>query len=340
MNFSRTQFLGGFALALIAAPAFAGVVVKSPANDSQVSSPFTLSASAGNCSSQTVIAMGYSLDSSSTNTTSPGNSINVSITSAPGAHTVHVKAWGKRGSTCVTDIAVTVEDTQASPFSLPAGVIDVSSIQSLLGWAASHDSGSSGTSTGHTSVVSSPSLSGNARKFVMSFTNYGGERFYASFGDDTTSTNFIYDAWVYVSKSTSDIANLEFDMNQVMDNGQTVIYGFQCDGWSGTWDYTANTGTPTQPVDIWVHSPQPCNPRNWSTNVWHHIQIGYSRDSSGNVTYDFVYLDGAAQPINATVPSAFALGWSPTLLTNFQIDGYTASGTATVLIDNLQIYRW
>jgi len=40
------------------------------------------------------------------------------------------------------------------------------------------------------------------------------------------------------------------------------------------------------------------------------------------------------------VPSAFALGWGPTLLTNFQIDGLGGYGTANVYIDKLTISRW
>lgn len=327
-------------VALCAGPAFAGIVVTSPTNGAQVSSPFTLSANAASCSSQTVTSMGYSLDSSSSNTMFSGASMNTSVTSGPGPHTLHVKAWGKRGAACVTDISVTVEQDSSGSLPLPAGVISVSSIQALNNWTGTNDSGSSGTSTGRTSVTGSPSLSGSARKFATTFTNSGGERYDASFGDDTTSMNFIYDAYVYLARPSSGIANLEFDLNQVTDNGQTVIYGFQCDGWTGTWDYTANLGTPADPVDVWVHSSQACNPRTWSTNVWHHVQIGYSRDSSGNVTYDFVYLDNVAMPINATVNSSFALGWSPTLLTNFQVDGFGSSGSTTVYIDNLTIYRW
>ncbi|HUB18858.1 MAG TPA: hypothetical protein VL990_09510, partial [Acidobacteriaceae bacterium] len=60
----------------------------------------------------------------------------------------------------------------------------------------------------------------------------------------------------------------------------------------------------------------------------------------GQVTYNTVYLDGLAMPINATVNSAFALGWAPTLLTNFQVDGYGSSGSSTVFLDALKIYRW
>jgi len=58
------------------------------------------------------------------------------------------------------------------------------------------------------------------------------------------------------------------------------------------------------------------------------------------VTYNSVTLDGAEQPIKATVNSAFSLGWAPTLLTNFQIDGYGPKGANTVYMDNLTISRW
>lgn len=189
-------------------------------------------------------------------------------------------------------------------------------------------------------LVTAPSMSGQARAFTTNYSNAGGERYYVSFGSDTAATNFFYDVWVYLQAPASDVANLEFDMNQVLANGQTIIFGFQCDGYAGTWDYTQNAGTPTAPADRWVNSHASCNPRTWSTNTWHHVQVSYSRDNSGNVTYQSVWLDGAEQDINATVPSAFALGWGPVLLTNFQVDGVGASGSSTAYIDDLTIYRW
>jgi hypothetical protein len=130
------------------------------------------------------------------------------------------------------------------------------------------------------------------------------------------------------------------DVNQTMPNGQTAIFGFQCDGYSSTWDYTANKGTPQNPIDTWVNSTASCNPRKWSIDTWHHVQISYSRDSLGNITYNAVWLDDVQQNINATVNSAFALGWAPALLTNFQVDGLGTSGTTTVYMDDLTIYRW
>ena len=188
-------------------------------------------------------------------------------------------------------------------------------------------------------TVGSPSLSGNALEFDTTYSYYGGELYYASFGDDTTSRNFVYDGWVYLDNSTDSVANLEMDMNQVMSNGETVIFGVQCDGWAGTWDYTENAGTPTAPVDHWVNAGAACNPRTWARNTWHHVQVSYSRDSSGNITYKTVWLDDVPQTINATVNSAFALGWAPSLLTNFQVDGY-GNGQAIIFLDNLTVYRW
>jgi hypothetical protein len=130
-------------------------------------------------------------------------------------------------------------------------------------------------------------------------------------------------------------------MNQVMPNGQTVIFGFQCDDWSATWDYTANAGSPQQFSDVWLHSTAACNVQNWAANTWHHVQISYARDDAGDVTYKSVWLDNVEQDLNVTVPSAFAIGWSPALVTNFQVDGMTeAQGTVTAYVDELTVYRW
>jgi hypothetical protein len=323
-------------LAGVAAPAFAGITVNSPANNTGVNSPFTLSANAAKCSSQTVTSMGYALDSNSSPTTVSGDVLEAVVNAPAGAHTLKIMAWGAKGATCVSDVAITV---LAAP-NIPQDAISVSSLQTLSNWQAADDAGTTGTAHGTMTLTGSPSYGGEALEFVTRFTNGGGERYYATFGDDTTASNFVWDGWVYLTKSVSSIANIETDMNQVMENGQTVIYGVQCDGYSNTWDYTINAGTPQNPVDEWVHSSAPCNVSTWSIKKWHHVQIAYSRDSSGNVNYQSVWLDGVQSPLNATVPSAFALGWGPVLLTNFQVDGLGTSGSSTVYLDDLTVYRW
>jgi hypothetical protein len=328
------------ALAVCAAPALAYVTVSTPTNNATVSSPFWLGATASPCSSQPVATMGYSLDNSSTTVIFNGISIGANVTATAGGHVLHVKSWGNLGASCVTDVPIKVGAAPAA--TVPANALALGGIQILKNWQAAYDSATgSGSSTGSMSLVAAPSVSGTSREFLTSYTNYGGERYSIQFGTDSSSTNFLIDSQIYVSSPNGGIANLELDLNQVMANGQTVIFGFQCDGWSNTWDYTENAGTPQKPVDHWIHTTQSCNPRTWTTNTWHHLQISYSRDSAGNVTYKSVWFDGVEQDINATAPSAFALGWGPALLANFQVDGATStSGSAIVYLDNLTVYRW
>jgi hypothetical protein len=323
-----------------AVPAFASIVVGSPSSGADVSSQFNLSADASTCSSQPVVSMGYSFDNSTDTTVVSGTSLNTRASAASGSHTLHVKAWGNQGAGCITDVVITVTGP-ATASVVPSSAASVSSIESLTNWVAAFDSSTGiGTASGSMSIVSSPSQNGHARQFVTKFTNSGGERYSVVFGDDETSTNFFYDTWVYLTGSSSQIGNLEMDLNQTMQNGQTALFGFQCDGYTNTWDYTKNAGSPTAPIDQWVHSGAYCNPRSWSINTWHHVQVYYSRDESGNVTYHSVWLDGAQSNINATVNSAFALGWAPALLTNLQVGGLSSSGAPAVYVDNMTITRW
>jgi hypothetical protein len=322
-----------------AAPAFAIVTVTSPTNGAELVSPFALVATASPCSLQTITAMGYSLDSSSSTTTVKSTSINLQVNAPLGPHVLHVKSWGSMGAVCTTNVNISIVPDPVS--SVPSTATVVSNIQVLTNWKAENDTATgNGTSTGTMKLVSAPSLSGVARSFYTTYTNAAGERYHVSYGADLLATNFLYDGWIFIDGSIADVANLELDMNQVTTNGQTVIYGFQCDGYTRTWDYTQNAGTPQSPNDQWLHSAASCNLQTWAPNAWHHVQISYSRDNAGNVTYKSVWLDGVQQDINATVPSSFALGWGSTLLTNFQVDGLGGYGSSTLYLDSLTIYRW
>jgi hypothetical protein len=224
--------------------------------------------------------------------------------------------------------------------SIPVGAISASRLQVHSNWKFNHDPGTVGSSTGAMAEVSDPSLSGEAARFETRFLDWGGEIYHLSYGTDSTSTNFVYDAEVWIEEG-SDIGNLEMDMNQVIPDGGTVIYGFQCDGDHGTWDYSANSGAIGDSRISWRHSKAACNPRDWTPNTWHHVQISYSRDDVGNVTYNGVWFDGVESVIDATVPSRSSAHWSKgDLLTNFQIDGVGDSGSSVVYLDNLTISRW
>lgn len=166
--------------------------------------------------------MGYSFDDSTSTTIVNGNVIGASVTSPNGAHTLHVKSWGNLGASCVTDVRIVVS---ASPLaSVPGQAKVVKNIHKLTPWQSVNDLGAgSGISTGVTTLVSSPSISGLARQFATTYSNSAGHRYSVSFGADTSAKNFLYDAWVNVACPSNDIANLEFDMNQVIGNGDTVI---------------------------------------------------------------------------------------------------------------------
>ena len=328
---------------LSTAPVF-GVSITSPSSGEHVTSPFTLNASSATCSSKAVTTIGYSLDSGGTTMFKGKSSIDTKVSASVGTHTVHAKAWNSSGAVCVTDVKITVTSATDNPSSttsiVPSSAVSVSNLDSMSSWSASHDSGASGTASGKSSLVGSPSHSGVSRKFVTTYKGYGAERYSIIFGDNRTATNFMWDGWVYLTSSTSHIANLEMDLNQTMPNGQTVIFGIQCDSPSGKWDYTENLGTAAHASGHWAHSSAPCNLHKWSIGKWHHVQMEYSRTSTGHVTYKYVWLDGVRSTINKTVFAARSLGWGSSLSINFQVDGDGKSGTDTIYLDSLTLYRW
>jgi len=328
MNMTGKLSIASTLIMTCAGMAMAAVTIHSPANGAEVESPMTLSATAISCASENVAVMGYSLDSSPDSTFAEGASLDRPVDLPPGTHTLHVKAWGDRGAVCVTDVTVTVKVGRPSAESvgvIPSNAKTVSHLQAMGNWRATSDRGTRGHASGSSKVVSSPAIDGPSREFVTHYEDEGGERYSLDFGDDTEATNFFYDAWVYPTSSVSNVANLEMDMNQVMHNGWTVTYGVQCDGYKGTWDYTINTGTPDHWHDHWLPSKAKCDLQSWKKNAWHHVQISYSRNDDGKVTYNSVWLDGVENKMDVTVPSAFALGWGPDLITNFHVEGAGAT---------------
>jgi hypothetical protein len=284
-------------------------------------------------------AIYYTTDGSTPTTSSTKYSEPIPVGSSEVIEAISAEPGYASSGLVAADYVITVIPPNTGP-SIPSDAITEAELQLLPNWKFNHDPGTPGASVGAMTLVADPSLNGEAAKFVSSFTDWGGEIYSKSYGTDPNATNFLYDAEVWIEAGGA-VGNLEMDNNQVIANGDTVIYAFQCAGSSNTWDYSSNAGTPRKPVVKWLHSNQPCNPADWATNVWHHVQISYSRDTVGNVTYNSVWLDGVEAPINETVPSAFSLGWAAgDLMTNFQVDGVGAGGSSTLYLDNLTFYRW
>jgi hypothetical protein len=342
------KLLSPLILMLAALPAMAQTTINSPTNGEQVGSPFTLDMTASTCSGEPVSAVGYSLDNSTSTATFPVQYMNGPVSAPAGWHVLHVKVWNEYGAVCVTDISFdVVTGTAATTTSnsatsvIPSNAVAVGAIQTLGNWTEIHDGGTPGSSAGTMSMTSSPSLTGDARLFANVFDYYGGERYAVQFADDNTSQNFFYDTWVYIANDSNGFSNLEFDLAQTMQNGETVMMGFQCDTWNQTWDFAVNAGSPTAYNDTWAHSSAGCNVHAWAPNQWHHVQIWYTRNTSGWVTYHAVWLDGTEQAINVTAFAGYSLGWGPTVITQFQIDGNSSGESwANVYLDALTVYRW
>jgi hypothetical protein len=334
-------------LATQAAPAFAGVTISAPSNGDFVTSPFTLSADASTCSSEQVDSIAYSLDNGTDLEEVHDTVINAKVSAGLGTHVLHVTASGEHGAVCTEEVKVTViesvskdeDGSDSTDESIPPDAKTNSSIQTHPNWKRVHDSRTPGKSTGEMDIVHSPSRSGSARKFVTHFSRSGGERYSDSFGEDTSAANFVYDGWVYVAGSPSNLANMELDLNQVLSDGDVMIYSFQCSGNSGKWEYGSNSGSIKHPHAKWVKSSVSCDPRDWKGNTWHHVQIAYSRDDTGYITYESITFDGDKHTINKRVLGRFHLGWGHVLQTNFQIDGI-GSGSNTTYLDDLTVYRW
>ena len=343
MRLPRISLLAAslLSLAISAATASADVTVSSPASNSAVSSPTAYSATSTTNCSLGVASMGVYVDNHLT-FVSQGSTLNTSITLPTGTHNTVVQEWDYCGGstyTPVNNLTVGAPAATNNPPGIPANAISSGDMDASNSWVWAHDNGTPGTSIGYSSYpVSGVSTDNAARSMSVSYAHHGGEIYHVDFGNDTNASNFIYDTNIYIT-DPSQIANIEMDINQVISNGSTVILGTQCSIYSGTWEFVTAKGL----TPHWNPSNLPCNPQAWSANTWHHVQIASHRTSGGNVSYDWVNLDGQVSYFsgaggNAAMPLGWALG---ALVLNFQLDGASQySGSMHVFTDQLNIYRW
>lgn len=337
---------------LMSMPALAAnVTVASPVNGTNISAPMWVRAHNVGCNGLAPTAFGYSVDNSSTLTRGMTN-YDIDAVKVPiggGTHTIHFKSWTSAGTCPVVNTTFTVGGSSsggstsggstgsAATSGIPASAVGTADLDGK-GWSGEKDAGTPGSGRGSTAFPATTPLYDDAREFYMTYGAHGGVRWHLSFAKDASPTHFVYDTYVYI-KDPAQVGNIELDMNQVMSDGRLVIYGTQCSSYSKTWEYTVLSGGSFK----WKSSNIACNPKNWAANTWHHVQIASHRDGSGNVTYDWVNLDGAHHVFNnAKGPDAKNLGWAKgDLLINFQLDGASSgSGSITAYIHKMTIFRW
>jgi hypothetical protein len=352
---TRTLVLALLATAsglLFAQPARAGdITVASPTNGATTASPVWVRAHNVGCNGLQPTAFGYSIDSSGA-LAAGVTPYDIDVTTqgiANGTHTIHFKSWTSYGICPVVDTTFTVgggtSPSASSIGSSPSTAYTTASIPSYAKsagdmdsqyWKFEHDGGTPGWSSGSTSYPASAGGWGAVRQFYMSYSNHGGERWHVSTSSAGDTNNIVLDTYILIT-DPGQVQNLELDVNQVLSSGETLIYGTQCSSISGTWEWAYVSGGPH-----WHNSNIRCNPRNWSANTWHHVQIGMHR-SGANVIHDYVNLDGA----HSTFSGAYGnggmwLGWAKgALVTNYQIDGYNGGGgSVNSFINNMTVYHW
>jgi hypothetical protein len=339
-------------LFLVPAAFASNITVASPVNGTTTQSPIWVRAHNVGCNGLTPTAFGFSIDNSST-TTMGVTPYDIDLTNrsiANGTHSIHFKAWTSNGACPVVSTTFSIggstsggsdasatSSSSSTSSSIPSNAIASADLDTSKNWAYEHDAGTPGSSRGSTAFPATTPLYDDAREFYMTYSNHGGERWHNSFAKDGASTHFVLDTYVYVA-NPDQLANLELDLNQVMSNGKTVIFGTQCSKYSHTWEWTYYSGG-----WHWHSSNISCNPETWAAHTWHHIQIGFHRDSSGNVTHDWVNFDGTHSTFSgATKLSAKDLGWANgSLVMNVQMDGSsTGSGSVTAYFHKMTFYRW
>ena len=366
------------ALAVLATAVFAqaalaaNITVASPVDGSTTQSPLLVKAHNVGCNNLAPVAFAFSVDNS-TSTTWGATAYDIDVTNtsiSTGKHTIHFKAWTSAGICAVVNSTVTIAAATApppggstgtggssssggssgsgstgsgssgsgTPISIPSNAVASADLDTATNWAFEHDTGTPGSSRGSTVFPATTPLYDDAREFYMTYSGRGGERWHDSFAKDSTSTHFVLDTYVYVV-NPDQLANLELDLNQVMSNGETVIFGTQCSTYSGTWEWTYYGGGSPH----WKASNIKCDPRTWAANTWHHIQVGFHRDSTGYATHDWVVFDGTQSTFSgAAAGAAKSLGWAKgSMIMNVQMDGFNkTSGNVTAYFHKITFYRW
>ena len=224
---------------------------------------------------------------------------------------------------------------------IPANAISSGILDGAGGWQWNHDPYTGGATqpTSNYPIYPDGREGFAGRQFVAPYSGgpHTGALWHLAFGADSRAQHFAYTAKVYLV-TPEQIENVEMDMNQVMNDGRTVILALQCAGGSKTWEYTTVSDNATH----WHPSNVACNPATWGMKKWHKVALYTERDSAGNVTYDGVCFDDNCQAFQgAAGPSVLALHWDPhELLLNYQTDAAQATGIMDSYLRDLEIFRW
>jgi hypothetical protein len=182
-----------------------------------------------------------------------------------------------------------------------------------------------------TQGIASPSLSGASQRFqLLSGTQpFGAVLWFNYLGNITNATHFVYDLFFYVDNPSVSQA-LEFGLSQSA-NGNRYNFYTQCllagsNVWR-VWDPPANG---------WTASSVPCPTP--AANTWNHLIWEFERDSSGNVIFIAVTLNGNRAVVNMSMPHSSDS--STGLDVAFQPDANITATPYSVWLDKINVTFW
>lgn len=304
---------------LLAATAFAGVTISSPAPGSTEASPVHFVASAS--SSATITAMRIYVDNVSVFQTS-SNKIDTSISMAVGSRFVVVQAWDSTGAVFKASETITVTAPNKTE------------IQNMSGWQGCTicaGGGGNGPVAGFsmTQFQTSPSLSGSSAKFSIWGSNpYADALWWKQLGADDSATNFQYDLDFYITDPKVSQA-LEFDVNQSIGKLK-FIFGTQCNiRGGGVWDVWDTAGRAWRSTGVSCPAP--------AAYKWHHLTWQLRRTSTQAI-FVALTLDGVTHYLNL----AYNVESSSVHELNvaFQMDLDNVPDPYSVWLDNVTLTYW
>jgi hypothetical protein len=191
--------------------------------------------------------------------------------------------------------------------------------------------------------IRTPSLSGSSTQHNVGGTTQFADAFWNNhlIGDFSTQGlpdysktlapslhNFIYDVYFYGNNIAASQA-LEFDINQFI-NGKSFIWGHECRIAGGhEWDVWDNQAHHWHPTGI------ACNPLN---NAWNHLTIQVQRNSSNQLVFQSITLNGVkSNPNFISYPTSTS--WYGVTI-NYQQDGNYKQSPYSIWLDKLNFSYW
>jgi hypothetical protein len=334
-------FLGAAQAAL----AQVNVSVSSPYSGANVTSPFTLYATATG-STQVTGWYVYADNTPAWNTAGPTSSIAARISLSAGAHQLRVRAWQSNGAWGDYVLNVNVAQVASSSASSgtssglptpPSNAKVWSNLEdSTSGWSdcgtTACAGGASGTDNYWTAPFQgSPSLDGSSREFYNGGSAWSNVLWIKKLGAQNSVSNFLWDFYVqFDSGAANNLWTAEYDLWQSV-NGQEFMIGSQCNFGLGVWDvWNSSTNT-------WVRTSIPC--KRFAPGTWHHIQWYVQRVSGNQYRYKTLVVDGAAHNLSQTF-YANASGWADCLGLQWQLDLNGSGVDAHEWIDKVKLTAW